>query len=67
MNKASYPIGVTAPVSYGENVQALIAYFSIRQLTPIKRTSEIFTDVFAIPISIGGIDYILNINVSHMI
>ena len=60
MNKASYPMGVTAPVSYGENVQALIAYFSTRQLIPIKRTSEIFTDVFAIPISTGGIDYILN-------
>ena len=60
MNKASYPMGVTAPVSYGENVQALIAYFSVRQFTPIKRTSEIFTDVFGVPISTGGVDYILN-------
>ena len=60
MNKASYPMGVTAPVSYGENVQALIAYMSTRQFVPIKRTSEIFTDVFGIPISTGGIDYILN-------
>ncbi len=60
MNKASYPMGVTAPVSYGENVQALIAYFCIRQFTPIKRTSEIFTNVFTVPISTGGVDYILN-------
>jgi transposase len=60
MNQASYPMGVTAPVSYGENVQALIAYMSTRQFVPIKRTSEIFTDVFGIPISTGGVDYILN-------
>ena len=60
LNKASYPMGVTAPVSYGGNVQALIAYMSTRQFVPIKRTSEIFTDVFGIPISTGGVDYILN-------
>jgi len=60
MNQASYPMGITAPVSYGENVQALIAYMSTRQFVPIKRTSEIFTDVFGIPISTGGVDYILN-------
>jgi len=60
INKASYPMGITASVSYGGNVQALIAYFCIRQFTPIKRTSEIFTNVFAVPISTGGVDYILN-------
>jgi len=31
-----------------------------RQFVPIKRTSEIFTDVFGIPISTGNVDYILN-------
>jgi transposase len=60
LNQASYPIGITASVSYGENVQALIAYLSTRQHVPIKRTSEFLTDVFGLPVSTGGIDYILN-------
>ena len=60
INKASYPVGVTAPVSYGENVQALIAYLSVRQFIPIKRLSEFMSDAFGVPVSTGGIDYILN-------
>lgn len=60
LNKASYPIGVTAPVSYGENVQALIAYLSARQYIPIKRLSEFMSDMFGLSVSTGGIDYILN-------
>lgn len=60
LNRSSYPSGVNAPVSYGENVQALIAYLSIRQYLPIKRLSEFLKDVFSLPISTGGIDYVLN-------
>ena len=60
LNKASYPIGVTAPVSYGENTQALISYLSARQYVPIKRLSEFLSDMFGLSVSTGGIDYILN-------
>jgi len=60
LNRSSYPKGVTAPVSYGENVQALIAYLSIRQCLPVKRSAEFLKDVFNLPISTGGIDYVLN-------
>jgi len=59
LNKASYPIGVIAPVSYGENVQALIAYLSVRQYLPIGRLSEFMSDMFGLSVSTGGIDYIL--------
>jgi transposase len=60
LNKASYPSGVTAPVSYGENVQALIAYLSTRQYLPVMRLSEFLSHMFGISVSTGGIDYILN-------
>jgi len=60
LNRPSYPKGVTAPVCYGENIQALIAYLSIRQFIPYKRLAEILKDVFNLPISTGGIDYVLN-------
>ena len=60
LNQASYPMGVTAPVSYGENVQSLIAYLSTRQYFPVKRLSEFLTDTFGLSVSTGGVGYILN-------
>lgn len=60
INRASFPTGVTAPVSYGENVQALTAYLSTRQYLPFKRLSELLSDVFGLSVSTGGIDYLLN-------
>ena len=60
LTRSTYPLVVTAPVCYGENVQALIAYLSIRQCLPVKRSAEFLKDVFNLPISTGGIDYVLN-------
>ena len=60
LNQASYPMGVTASVSYGENVQGLIAYLSTRQYLPVKRLSELLSDTFGLSVSTGGIGYILN-------
>jgi transposase len=60
LNKASYPMGVRTPVSYGENVQALIAYLSTRQYLPVKRLSEFLSDIFGLSVSTGGVGYILD-------
>jgi len=46
-------------VSYGGNVEALIAYFHARQYLPFARMKETFNDVFGLPISEGGIHYLL--------
>ena len=59
-DKTTNPLGVSAPVNYRKNVQALTAYMSIRQCLPVMRSAEFLTDVFSLPISTGGIDYILN-------
>ena len=50
---ASFPAGVTAPVQYGERVQATALYFGAYQLVPYQRLSEMFADLFAAPLSVG--------------
>ncbi len=58
-NTAAFPQGVNAPVSYGENIEALIAYFHARQHLPFARMKETFNNVFGVNISEGGIHYLL--------
>jgi len=58
--KGSYPIGVDSAVSYGNNVQGLIAYLHTRQYIPSKRMKELLNQLFSLPISEGGIDHLLN-------
>lgn len=55
-----FPVVANAPVSYGNNVESLIGYFHSRQYIPFKRMEEILKDIFNIPISEGGIHYLLN-------
>ena len=57
--QSSYPAEANAPVSYGNNIESLIGYFHARQYIPFKRMQEIFRDVFNVPISEGGIHYLL--------
>jgi transposase len=58
--KSHFPAEANAPVSYGNNIESLIGYFHARQYIPFKRMQEIFKDIFNIPISEGGIHYLLN-------
>lgn len=60
VTKGTYPQAVSAPVSYGSNIESLIGYFHTRQYIPFKRMKEIFSDVFHAPISEGGIHYVLD-------
>ena len=55
-----YPVQANAPVSYGNNLESLIGYLHARQYIPFKRMEEFIKDVFNIPISEGGIHYLLN-------
>lgn len=58
-NNADFPQGVNTPVSYGENIEALVGYFHARQYIPFARMKETFHDVFGVPISEGGIHCLL--------
>ncbi len=60
VTKSSFPGGITAPVSYGPMIESLTGYFHTRQYVPFLRMREIFRDIFSVPISEGGIHYLLN-------
>lgn len=57
---SEFPEVANAPVSYGNNIESLIGYFHARQYIPFRRMKEFFNDVFHVPISEGGIHYLLN-------
>ena len=57
--ESDYPAGVDHPVQYGKNIETLIGYLSVRQYLPFKRLQEMLRDLFAIPISEGGLHCLL--------
>ena len=57
---SKFPLEANAPVSYGQNIESLIGYFHSRQYLPFMRMKEMFNTVFHLPISEGGIHYLLN-------
>lgn len=58
--KASYPEGVNAPIQYGSSVVALVSYLNVYQYVAYQRLSQLFKDVFSLPISEGSIENLLN-------
>jgi len=58
--ESEFPVGIDCPVRYGKNIETLIGYLSVRQYLPFKRLQEMMRDVFAVPISEGGLHYLLN-------
>lgn len=54
-----FPENVKAPISYGSNTEALIAYMYSRQYLPSERMQELLGDVYGLPISEGSIYNIL--------
>jgi transposase len=56
---SAFPNGVNAPIGYGQNVEAAVAYLHTRQYIPLERMSEYFIDVCGLPISQGAICNIL--------
>lgn len=50
-----FPKGITAPVQYGENLQALVVAFNTVGAVSICRTREILSNVFNVPLSEGTI------------
>jgi transposase len=52
-NQGKFPEGVNAFTQYGERVKALAAYFLHQHLIPFERVSQLFEDLFNIPLSPG--------------
>lgn len=51
ISKGYFPKNVTAPVQYGERIQALAVYFTHQHFLPSDRLSQMFQDIFGIGIS----------------
>ena len=58
--ESTFPAHVAAKVQYGPNVESLAGYLHARQYLPYKRMKEFFEDVMGLPVSVGGINNILN-------
>ena len=59
-NTGNYPSYVKSPISYGLNIETLIAYLHTRQYIPSDRICEFFKDVYNLPISEGSIYNIID-------
>ena len=57
--KGDYPLHITNHIQYGPSVEALVGYLSVYQYLPFKRMTELFSDVFHLPISQGSIGNLL--------
>lgn len=53
VHKTDFPAGVTQPVQYGENMQALMNYLTQYQLIPLERAAEAIEDITGQAISEG--------------
>jgi transposase len=51
--KAAFPENVVAATQYGERIQALVAYFAHQHFIPADRLSQLFEDIFQVPLSPG--------------
>ena len=60
MVESDFPVGVDSSVRYGENIETLIGYLSVRQYLPFKRLREMMNDIFSVQISEGGLHWLLN-------
>ena len=57
--KASFPVGVNAPVQYGSRVSSLAVYLNVYHLVPRERTVEILEELCGVHLSNGSIENIL--------
>lgn len=60
LQKAGYPSHITNHVQYGPTVEAIAGYYSVYQYLPFKRLSDMFGQVFNLPISQGTIANLLD-------
>ncbi|MCP4551154.1 MAG: IS66 family transposase [Bacteroidetes bacterium] len=53
--KATFPEGITHKTQYGNYLRSIAIYLRNYELIPLERSSEIFEDIFSIPLSEGTI------------
>lgn len=51
LHQGVFPENVSAPVQYGPSVFSIAVYLTNQHMMPLQRTTEVFADLFALPIS----------------
>jgi transposase len=51
LHRGTFPDDVSGPVQYGPRALATAVYLTNQQMMPLQRTTEVFNDLFALPIS----------------
>lgn len=59
ITEGEFPKEIRAHIQYGNSVESLISYFYSRHYVPFLRMKEIMSEIFNLPISEGGIHYLL--------
>jgi transposase len=54
-SRANFPEGVTQAAQYGEEVKAQVIYLNQYQMIPLRRVSEVFSDLYGQPLADGTI------------
>lgn len=54
-----FPIGVNAPIQYGDRIATLVAYYSVFQNIPFARMQKMFAHQYSLAISQGTVGNIL--------
>jgi len=58
--KAAFPKNIKAPIQFGSDVIALVAYLNVFQYLPYARLKLLFKDIFNLSLSEGSIENLLN-------
>lgn len=59
ITEGKFPKDIKTSIQYGNSVESLISYLYARHYIPFLRMKEILSDIFHLPISEGGIHYLL--------
>jgi len=59
ITESEFPEDIKTSIQYGKGPEALVSYFFARHYIPFLRLKEILKDIFHLPISEGGIHYLL--------
>jgi len=60
VTEGKFPRHITQKIQYGPRITAYVAYFSIYQLIPVKRLTQIFYDLFGCKMSQGTVINMIN-------